>query len=74
MNNFIKICDRLCNANLIMYVEEFDDSERIFCPELNGDEIKYFTSIRLYFSKDNYLQIRCFTIKELQEILNKQKS
>ena len=30
MNNFIKIRDRLCNANLIMYVEEFEDAEQIF--------------------------------------------
>ena len=57
-----------------MYVEEFYDSERIFCPELNGDKIKDFKSIRLYFSKDDYLQIRGFTIKELQEILNNKKA
>ena len=74
MNNFIKIRDRLYNANLIMYVEEFDDSELIFCPELNGYEIKDFKSIRLFFSKDDYLQIRYFTIKELQEILNNKKA
>ena len=70
MNNFIKIRDRLYNVNLIMYVEEFQDSERIFCPEINGDKIKDFTSSRLYFSKDDYIQIRGFTIKELQEISN----
>ena len=74
MNNFIKIRDRLYNVNLIMYVEEFEDSERIFCPELNGNEIIDFKSIRLYFSKDDYLQIRGFTIKELQEILNNKKA
>ena len=74
MNNFIKIRDRLYNANLIMYVEEFQDSERLFYSEINGDTIKDFTSIRLYFSKDDYLQIRSFTIKELQEILNKKKA
>ena len=68
MNNFIKIRDRLYNANLIMYVEEFDDSELIFCPKLKEDKIKDFKSIRLYFSKDDYLQIRGFTIKELQGI------
>ena len=73
MNNFIKISDKLYNANLIMYVEEFDYYDLIFCPELNVHEIKYFKSIRLYFSKDDYLQTRCFTIKELQEILNKKK-
>lgn len=74
MNNFIKIRDRLYNANLIMYVEEFQDSERLFCPEINGDKIKYFTSIILYFSKDDYLKIRGFTIKELQGIMNNRKS
>ena len=74
MNNFIKIRDRLYNANLIMYVEEFKDSERLFRPELNGDEKKYFTSIRLYISKDEYLKIRGFTIKELQGILNNKKA
>ena len=74
MNNFIKIRGRLYNANLIMYVEEFQDSERLFCPEINGDKIKDFTSIRLFFSKDEYMQIRGFTIKELQEILNNKKS
>ena len=66
MNNFIKIRDRLYNANLIMYAEEFQDSERLFCPEINGDRIKHFTSIILYFSKDDYVKIRGFTIKELQ--------
>ena len=65
-NDFIKIRDRLYNANLIMYVEEFRDSERLFCPEINGDKIKHFTSIILYFSKDDYLKIRGFTIKELE--------
>ena len=74
MNNFIKIRDRLYNANLIMYVEEFQDSERLFCPEINGDKIKDFTSIILYFSKDEYLKIRGFTIKELQAILNNKKA
>ena len=74
MNNFIKIRDRLYNVNLIMYVEEFNDSERLFCPELNGDKIKDFKSIRLFFSKDDYLQIRGFTIKELQGILNNKKA
>ena len=74
MNNFIKISGRLYNANLITYAEEFEDSERIFSPELSSDIIKYFSSIRLYFSKDDYLQIRGFTIKELQEILNKKKA
>ena len=74
MNNFIKIRDKLYNANLIMYVEEFNDSERLLCSELNEDKIKYFKSIRLFFSKDDYLQIRGFTIKELQEILNKKKA
>ena len=74
MNNFIKIRGRLYNANLIMYVEEFNDSERLFCPELNGDKIKDFKSIRLFFSKDDYLQIRGCTIKELQGILNNKKS
>ena len=74
MNNFIKIRDRLYNANLIMYVEEFQDSERLFYPEINGDKIKDFTSIILYFSKDEYLKIRGFTIKELQAILNNKKA
>ena len=74
MNNFIKIRDRLYNVNLIMYVEEFNDSERLFCPELNGDKIKDFKSIRLFFSKDDYLQIRGFTIKELQGILKGKKA
>ena len=74
MNNFIKIRDRLYNVNLIMYVEEFNDSEQLFCPELNGDKIKDFKSIRMYFSKDDYIQIRGFTIKELQGILSKKKS
>ena len=71
MNNFIKIRGRLYNANLIMYAEEFEDAEKFFCPEINGDKIKHFTSIRLYFSKDGYVKIRGFTIKELQYILIK---
>ena len=74
MNNFIKIRDRLYNANLIMYVEEFEDSERIFCPELNGNEIIDFKSIRLYFFKRWLFTNKGFTIKELQEILNKKKA
>lgn len=74
MNNFIKIRDRLYNANLIMYVEEFEDSGYVYLPESSESRLNYFTSIRLYFSKDDYIQIRGFTIKELQEILNKKKA
>ena len=74
MNNFIKIRGRLYNANLIMYVEEFEDFEVVYSPETRESKANYFTSIRMYFSKDDYLQIRGFTIKELQEILNNKKA
>ena len=74
MNNFIKIRDRLYNVNLIMYVEEFEDSEVVYLPESRESKANCFTSIRMYFSKDDYLQIRGFTIKELQEILNNKKA
>lgn len=74
MNNFIKIRGRLYNANLIMYVEEFEDFEDVYSPETRESKANYFTSIRMYFSKDDYLQIRGFTIKELQEILNNKKA
>ena len=74
MNNFIKIRDRLYNANLIMYVEEFEDCEVVYLPERRESKAICFTSIRMYFSKDDYLQIRGFTIKELQKILNNKKA
>ena len=74
MNNFIKIRGRLYNANLIMYVEEFEDSEVVYLPETRESKANCFTSIRMYFSKDDYVQIRCFTIKDLQEFLNKKKA
>ena len=57
-----------------MYVEEFEDCEVVYLPESRESKTIFFTSIRMYFSKDDYLQIRGFTIKELQEILNNKKA
>ena len=74
MNNFIKIRDKLVNMDMFIYIEEFEDCSYFYSPENSTTITNYFTSIRMYFTDKNYIEIGNMSIKELQEILNKKKA
>lgn len=73
MNNFIKIRGKLFNMYMFIYIEEFEDCSYVYSPESSTTMAIYFTSIRMYFTDKNYIEIGNMSIKELQEILNKKK-
>ena len=74
MNNFIKIRDKLFNMDMFIYIEEFEDCIYFYSTESSTTITNYFTSIRMYFTDKNYIEIGNMSIKELQEILNKKKA
>ena len=74
MNNFIKIRDKLFNMDMFIYIEEFEDCSYVYSPESSTTIANYFTSIRMYFTDKNYIEIRIMSIKELQGILNNKKA
>ena len=71
MAKFLNIRGKLLNMDRIIYFEEFEDCEDILDFETRETERKYFTSVRLYFSKDNFLICKGITIKELERFINK---
>lgn len=73
MNNFIKIRGKLFNMYMFIYIEEFEDCSYVYSPESSTTMANYFTSIRMYFTDKNYIEIGNMSIKELQEILKKKK-
>lgn len=73
MNNFIKIRGKLFNMDMFIYIEEFEDCRYVYLPERSESIAIYYTSIRMYFTDKNYIEIGNMSIKELQEILNKKK-
>ena len=74
MNNFIKIRGKLFNMDMFIYIEEFEDCRYVYLPERSESIANYYTSIRMYFTDKNYIEIENMSIKELQEILNKKAS
>ena len=74
MNNFIKIRGKLFNMDMFIYFEEFEDCSYVHSTESSTTIANYFTSIRMYFTYKNYIEIGNMSIKELQEILNKKKA
>ena len=74
MNNFIKIRGKLFNMDMFIYIEELQDCRYVYSPEGSTTIANYYTSIRMYFTDKNYIEIGNMSIKELQEFLNNKKA
>ena len=70
MAKFLNIREKLLNIDRIIYCEEFEDCEDILDFETRETKRKYFTSVRLYFSKDNFLTCKGITIREIERLMN----
>ena len=70
MTKFFNIRGKLLNMDRIIYFEEFADCEDIIYIETRESERKYFTSVRVYFSKDNFLHLSNITLKEIERLMN----
>ena len=69
MAKFIKIRGTLYNVDRFIKIEEFKDFQDILNPETGRDITRYFTSIKLYFSKYSFIKVRNFSINDFEKLL-----
>ena len=74
MATFIKIRETLYNVDKFIKIEEFKDFQDILNPETGRYTKRYFTSIKLYFSKYSFLKVINFSINDFEKLLKNKKA
>ena len=70
MAKFIKVEDKYINMDNVRYIQGIRDYQDIFNPATRTNETKYFNTLILYFTENEFIRLRNFSFSELERLMN----